>query len=33
MNFKVYMAEDMTSIFWLTGKPYTLEAVQRKREG
>lgn len=31
MNFKVHGAEDMMSIFWLAGKPYTLEAVQRRR--
>lgn len=31
MNFKVHVAENMRSIFWLTGKPYTSKAVQRRR--
>lgn len=33
MNFKVHMEEDMMSIFWLTGKPYISETLQRRREG
>lgn len=32
MNFKVHVSEDM-SVFLLSGKTSTSEAVQRRREG